>query len=550
MDNLKAVTLSVLIPAYRSQYCLENSVDELHGYLSRSSALRFEILIVPNGSETCPDFIATRKIAHDLSERYAEVRTSSTEHGQIGKGHALCAAFRECSGEFVFLMDSDLPYDLDFIPRALEALRGGVEYVFGNRSLPESRITLSGEHLPAAARRRRLSRGFNRVARTLLGIHSLDTQAGMKAMTHRFAAEAFGLQRTGGFLFDLEHFLIALRNGFRTLGLPVHLLLRDHRSSVRPFRELVRVTSALFRIWLNDRLGAYRIVPPLDGPRFHTADDWGLSPAVNRGILDLARRGMIHRVSVLVDGSYVEEGLSELRTLPDVQIGLHYNLTYRNLTYRNLTSRNRTDGVRSRYAHRGPTKLLLRSFFHRILGERWSNGVESEFKRQLTELRNFGVDVRHVDGHHHVHLFPGIVDRIAPLCRVEGISELRLALDYRLLFTAKFILPLFSLRARPIVERLGIRSLPFRYPSTRDLRSRNALDRLLQENQSTEILFHPADFDDLRSPENFDPYRGRVEEYCVLLGCATKVREDTLLPSKSTSHEPPLPHYAAAAARI
>jgi predicted glycoside hydrolase/deacetylase ChbG (UPF0249 family) len=36
-----------------------------------------------------------------------------------------------------------------------------------------------------------------------------------------------------------------------------------------------------------------------------SADDWGLSPDINEGILDLARRGIVRRVSVLSSGSFV-----------------------------------------------------------------------------------------------------------------------------------------------------------------------------------------------------------------------------------------------------
>ena len=45
---------------------------------------------------------------------------------------------------------------------------------------------------------------------------------------------------------------------------------------------------------------------------YFAADDWGLSPAINLGILELARRGWLRSVSLIANAPFLHERLDEL----------------------------------------------------------------------------------------------------------------------------------------------------------------------------------------------------------------------------------------------
>ena len=56
------------------------------------------------------------------------------------------------------------------------------------------------------------------------------------------------------------------------------------------------------------------------------ADDFGMNPAVNAGILSLAACGRLSATSLLVDGSAARADIPALRS-SGLQVGLHLNLT-------------------------------------------------------------------------------------------------------------------------------------------------------------------------------------------------------------------------------
>ncbi|WP_405156676.1 carbohydrate deacetylase [Paenibacillus sp. FSL K6-0108] len=58
------------------------------------------------------------------------------------------------------------------------------------------------------------------------------------------------------------------------------------------------------------------------------ADDFGLSPGVNQGIIQAYQAGGITSTSMMVNMPGFDHALSLAKSLPDLGIGLHFNLTY------------------------------------------------------------------------------------------------------------------------------------------------------------------------------------------------------------------------------
>jgi chitin disaccharide deacetylase len=57
-----------------------------------------------------------------------------------------------------------------------------------------------------------------------------------------------------------------------------------------------------------------------------SADDFGASPGINRGILEAHHRGILTSTSLLVDTPWSQEAASRARTAPDLSVGLHVHL--------------------------------------------------------------------------------------------------------------------------------------------------------------------------------------------------------------------------------
>ncbi len=136
------------------------------------------------------------------------------------------------------------------------------------------------------------------------------------------------------------------------------------------------------------------------------ADDYGLSPGVNRAIRDLIERGRLNATSVMVVGPSIgRDEVGALRTAaansPRCGIGLHVTLT---APFRPLTMHFRPiDGGMFL-----PFPKLLRAGLLRRLD---SEIIHAELMVQLAAFNEmFGRAPDFVDGHQHAQLFPQVRD--------------------------------------------------------------------------------------------------------------------------------------------
>ncbi|MFG0316665.1 MAG: ChbG/HpnK family deacetylase, partial [Planctomycetota bacterium JB042] len=53
------------------------------------------------------------------------------------------------------------------------------------------------------------------------------------------------------------------------------------------------------------------------------------------------------------------------------------------------------------------------------------DAAESELRAQLERARAAGLAPAHLDGHHHVHVFPGLFERVCALAREHGVPAVR-----------------------------------------------------------------------------------------------------------------------------
>src|SRR5215510_7305726 len=140
------------------------------------------------------------------------------------------------------------------------------------------------------------------------------------------------------------------------------------------------------------------------------ADDYGISPGVNRAIRDLIKRGRLNATSVMVVGAAI--GRDEVAALQDVvaernaagnrcEIGLHVTLT---APFRPLTMHFRpADGG----MFLALPNMLQRGFVRRLDREI----IQSEIATQFSAFRDlFGRTPDFADGHQHAQLFPVVRD--------------------------------------------------------------------------------------------------------------------------------------------
>jgi len=147
------------------------------------------------------------------------------------------------------------------------------------------------------------------------------------------------------------------------------------------------------------------------------ADDYGISPAVNRAIRDLIARGRINATSVMVTApSFSAAEAAALaavgRPARGAAIGLHFTLT--------APFRPSTPAYRP-VAPDGAFPSLPKKLATGLLARLDPGALRAEAASQFDAFRTaFGRPPDFVDGHQHVHLLPQVGDALLDVMRAAA----------------------------------------------------------------------------------------------------------------------------------
>ena len=155
------------------------------------------------------------------------------------------------------------------------------------------------------------------------------------------------------------------------------------------------------------------------------ADDFGITPEVTRGILEVARAGVVRSTTAMTNGPHFGASMAALAASGlDLDVGLHCTLTWgRPLTDpREVPTLVGPDG---RFLSR--IALLRRA----ILGGIAVDEAYRELRAQAERLLAVRPSITHLDGHHHVHTFPTIALAAERVAERFGIRYVRAPLEGR-----------------------------------------------------------------------------------------------------------------------
>jgi predicted glycoside hydrolase/deacetylase ChbG (UPF0249 family) len=149
------------------------------------------------------------------------------------------------------------------------------------------------------------------------------------------------------------------------------------------------------------------------------ADDFGLTPGVNRAIAELHQARVLTSATLMATGAAFEDAIAIAHANPALGVGCHIVLT---------------DGTPASPPQSIPTLLgpdgknlrpSLVDFIQALLrGKIREEEIEREAFAQVEKLQHAGIKVTHLDTHKHTHLFPAVVRpllRIAEHCSIPAI---------------------------------------------------------------------------------------------------------------------------------
>lgn len=151
------------------------------------------------------------------------------------------------------------------------------------------------------------------------------------------------------------------------------------------------------------------------------ADDFGLSPGVNRGILDAFHRGIVSSTTMLVNLDHFDDALAIKAEHPELPVGVHLSLVWGRPVSdpAQVPSLVDADG-------RFPTRLgvLARRYW---LGKISVTDVQTEFESQIRKFIASGLTPTHLDTHMHIHCLPGIFRALLAAAAACGVEKIRVS---------------------------------------------------------------------------------------------------------------------------
>ncbi len=138
------------------------------------------------------------------------------------------------------------------------------------------------------------------------------------------------------------------------------------------------------------------------------ADDLGLCPAVNRGIIAAWQAGAVGDSTVFANASALPELLAPARAL-GLPVGVHLNLTYGHPLCNPADIPALVD-IDGRFVKRQQWVLPLPT-----------EQVRRELTRQLERVSALVGQPSHLDSHHHVHAYPEVLSIVIELARAHRL---------------------------------------------------------------------------------------------------------------------------------
>lgn len=154
--------------------------------------------------------------------------------------------------------------------------------------------------------------------------------------------------------------------------------------------------------------------------KIFNADDFGISPGVNQAVFKAHTEGVLNSTSIMITLKFVPEALELAAKMPNLNIGLHGNLTNEKAVLPHSEIPLLTD-ENGRFKH-GFVNLAVLSLLH---PKELKRQAKAEIKAQIEKARAAGLNLSHLDSHRHIHMIPTIFKAFMELGQEYAIPRLR-----------------------------------------------------------------------------------------------------------------------------
>lgn len=149
------------------------------------------------------------------------------------------------------------------------------------------------------------------------------------------------------------------------------------------------------------------------------ADDFGMSEAFNRAVLEAYSSGILKSASLVANGDAFDEACERvIPACPDLGVGIHLNIIEGKSLCSDLDKLTDENGN----FNNSYVQLLLKSLNYK--DNTFMEQLEREFRAQIEKVKE-RVEVTHIDSHVHTHSIPRIFELVCRLAKEYGIKQIR-----------------------------------------------------------------------------------------------------------------------------
>ena len=151
------------------------------------------------------------------------------------------------------------------------------------------------------------------------------------------------------------------------------------------------------------------------------ADDFGISNAVNRAILESMECGLVTSTSMMANMPGFDDAVVAVHehAILAGKIGVHLNLTEGRPLSRPILDCPAFCNGRGGFVYKRQRPMFR-------LSRREKTAVYEEMKKQLEKVLAAGINPTHLDSHHHIHTEWAIAPLVCRLGREYGVTRIRL----------------------------------------------------------------------------------------------------------------------------
>ncbi len=155
--------------------------------------------------------------------------------------------------------------------------------------------------------------------------------------------------------------------------------------------------------------------------KIFNADDFGMTLGVNAAIKRAYEEGILNSASLMVNQKYAAQAVEMAQNMPNLEMGLHLNLTNEKPAA-NPAEIPLLVGADGKLKN-GFVNLLLLSV---LKPKQFRTQVAKEVWAQTQKYLAFGLPLKHIDGHRHVHLIPAVFQEVKKIAQAHQGARIRI----------------------------------------------------------------------------------------------------------------------------